>query len=143
MTQGLPAGSPVSSRCSGAVAWLYVEGPWDAERVRLARDHFEETRAVHPLPTPWGLIVVVLGSTVCVPEALLALRAAARQDARMAGRVATAWVMAPGLEGRSIMPAVLHTVYQDICPLAVCANEADAEHWLQARLAEHTTGAKR
>ncbi|MBV8046978.1 MAG: hypothetical protein JO171_07495 [Paludibacterium sp.] len=130
----VPAGSQVWSRQSGALAWLYVVGPWDAERVRAAREYFEEARAVKPLPEPWGLIVVALASAECVPEALLALRAAALRDIRREGRAATAWVMSPELAGRSVMGAVLHSVYQDIGPMEVFDNEGAAETWLRAQL---------
>ncbi|BEV73736.1 MULTISPECIES: hypothetical protein [unclassified Paludibacterium] len=134
MFQGLPEPSLVSTRFSANLAWLFVEGPWDAERVRLARDVFEEARAVQPLHAPWGLIVVVLGSTVCAPDALLSLRAAAQRDTRSTGRVATAWVLAPGLEGRSVMEVVLHTVYEDVGPLEVFTSEAAAEVWIRQHL---------
>jgi hypothetical protein len=113
-----------------------VEGPWEVDQVRRARDYFEAARADHPLTSPWGLAVVVSGSSVCSPEALLALRAAALQDSRLLGRAATAWVIAPEVEGRAIMPTVLSSVYQDICPLAVFDNEPEAEEWLRQQLAE-------
>lgn len=118
----------------GAVIRLVIEGPCDTEWVAATGRALGMVLESPLRPPCWGLMLVVTGSAECTTEALLAIREAARQAWESEGRVATAWVFGPGLEGRRVMQDVLAGVYAGIMPLEVFESEADAGAWLQRQL---------
>jgi hypothetical protein len=118
---------------AGHILRLYVEGPWNAELVvethQMLREYLEQNQI-----TNWGLMVIVTGSALSSPAALEAIRVAAANETKRFDRKVTAWVLAPTLEGRSIMARFIPEVYNEINMVQVFESEELAEQWLKTVL---------
>ena len=119
---------------TGRIVRLYAVGPWNAEFVVQAHKSIRAQVAEH-VEGPWALLVDMKGTALCGPDALAAIRNVAGADAKQAGRIATAWVIEPGVEGRNEMSRFAQSTFAGVTPIRVYRNEAEAEEWLTAMLA--------
>lgn len=87
----LPAHGEYALSLEGAVVCLRARGPWNREAVVQYRDEFSELTA--PLgDRPWGLLGIVQGEALLLPDAAELLKQHTAADAPR-GRVATALVL--------------------------------------------------
>lgn len=118
---------------------LYVEGPWNKELV--IETHGALTKELEGQPhRRWGMMVIVTKSATCGPDALQAIRDAGATETKMLGRTATAWVVAPEVEGRSMVAAIMDRAYSQVNAAMVFDTETAAEQWLVEELARPPEG---
>ena len=120
----------------GRLLVVEVEGPWNLE---LIHSYGEETRPVAEEMArtgPWVLISIARHSALFTPEAIDALRQTALTHVRRLGRIATAYVVDPTVEGYRLVDGIFESVYRDVCAVAVFETRAEAEAWAHEKLAK-------
>jgi len=121
----------------GRLLVVEVEGPWNLE---LIHSYGEETRPIAEEMArtgPWVLISIAKRSALFTPEAIDLLRQTAITHVRRMGRIATAYVVDPTVEGYRLVDAIYETVYRGVCEVAVFETRAEAEGWAQEQLRQH------
>ncbi len=86
----------------------------------------------------WGMMVIVTGSAVFGPDAMEATRSIALQQTLTMGRAATAWVIAPFVEGSTFMPRIIESLYSDPADVRIFETVPPAMSWLNKRIAAST-----
>lgn len=125
-------------RIDGAVLRTDVVGPFNKELAELIGPILHQAYALLSAQGPCAEIVTVRGSSLAGPETLTALSGEMRKfvEAGLAP-VATAFVMAPEVEGSHFMPALLVQSFEaagwPACRVFTTAEEAEA--WVQGLLA--------
>jgi hypothetical protein len=119
----------------GRIVAIHVRGPWNAELVLQV--HAEMHAALEGIreKKAWAVMVIVQGSALFGPDAVEAIRETARSETASMGRVATAWVLDPEVEGATLMPHVIRSLYGDSDRIRLFEALAPAEAWLEERLA--------
>ena len=122
-----------SFRIVGPIVVMHVRGPWNAELV--VRSHADLQAALGELQAgAWGMMVVVQGSALFGPDAMDAIRDVARNETARMGRVATAWVLGPDVEGATLMPGVIESLYGGSDRIRIFEAVQPAEAWLKERV---------
>jgi hypothetical protein len=133
MPQTFPPHGRTQFAIEGRVVRLHVEGPWNKELV--IESHQRLSEALLRLPSgPWALMVVIVGSALCPPDALEQIRATTANEAIQTSRIATAWVMGENVEGGSLMTSALRKTYLRVNKFEIFHTEDDAKQWLHAAL---------
>ncbi len=120
-----------------SIVHLQMQGPWNAELIAHSDRLIDGQKALLDENQAWALLVEVVGSALCTQEALQAMHLHASLAQR---RVATAWVLAPSVEGHRIMAFMLRETYAHLHgAMDIFADCPTALLWLQSQLAK--TGA--
>jgi hypothetical protein len=124
-------------RIDGAVLRTDVMGPFNRELAELIGPILHQAYAMLSAQGPCAEIVIVRGSAMAGPETLAALSGEMRKFVQAGvAPVATAFVMAPEVEGSLFMPAPLVKSYEaagwPACQVFATAEEAEA--WVQGLL---------
>jgi len=119
------------------IVLLRVKGPWNAELVMQIHENVREARP-QLTGARWGMMVIVTGSAVFGPDAMEATRTAALQQTLTMGRAATAWVIAPFVEGSTFMPRIIQGLYSDPADVRIFEAVPSAMSWLNKRIAAST-----
>jgi hypothetical protein len=129
-------------RIDGAVLRTDVVGPFNRELAEAIGPILHQAYTLLRAQGPCAEIVTVRGSALAGPEALAALSGEMRKFVQDGlAPVATAFVMAPEVEGSHVMPALLVQSFAaagwPACQ--VFATAAEAEAWVQGLLAAART----
>jgi hypothetical protein len=124
-------------RIDGAVLRSNVVGPFNRELAELIGPILHQAYTLLSAQGPSGEIVIVRGSALAGPETLTALSGEMRKFVQAGvAPVATAFVMAPEVEGSLVMPAQLIKSYAaagwPACQVFATADEAEV--WVQGLL---------
>ena len=120
----------------GQVLILYSAGPFNAEHIRSLAEPFRAWAAQLQPGGAWATVNVVRHSAMCTPDAIEALRISAERSRAHLGRVASAYVIAPDVEGRRMMDPALRGSCAGIMPMEIFDDLAAALSWAEARIAE-------
>lgn len=125
-------------RIDGDVLRTDVVGPFNRELAEAIGPILHQAYALLRAQGPCAEVVTVRGSALAGPEALAALSAEMRKFVLEGlAPVATAFVMAPEVEGSHFMPALLVQSFAaagwPACQVFATADEAEA--WVQGLLA--------
>jgi hypothetical protein len=125
-------------RIDGAVLRAEVVGPFNRELAELLGPILQEAYSLLRAHGPSAEIVIVRGSAMAGPETLTALSGEMRNFVQSGvAPVATAFVIAPEVEGSLFMPALLVKSYAaagwPACQVFSTTEEAEA--WMQGLLA--------
>jgi hypothetical protein len=125
-------------RIDGAVLRTDVVGPFNRELAELIGPILQQAYTLLHAQGPSAEIVTVRGSGLAGPEALTALSGVLRKFVQTGvAPVATAFVMAPEVEGSGFMPALLVQSFAaagwPACQVFATADEAEV--WVQGLLA--------
>lgn len=129
MAPTFPVHGKAHTVVTGQLVRLYVEGPWNMELVSEVHQALIGLREQYR-DQPWGMMVITQRSSLCGPDAMEAIRQAATRETQHSGRRATAWVLAPDVEGSAIMTVAVRKIYAGIHTMQTFDNEAEAERWL-------------
>jgi hypothetical protein len=125
-------------RIDGAVLRADVVGPFNRELAELIGPILHQAYALLSAQGPSAEIVTVRGSAMAGPETLTALSGEMRKFVQAGvAPVATAFVMAPEVEGSLFMPVPLVQSYEAAGwpAFQVFSTADDAEAWVQGLLA--------
>lgn len=120
----------------GSVLRFVTEGPFNREALDAVRLAMLDLFATMPAGQRFVILLEVRVSWLCSPDVLQAFGDFLR-GMTAAGRapLAVAFVVAPEVEGRSVMLPLISRVYADNGrDFAVFETEAAAEQWLRERL---------
>ena len=119
----------------GQMLLVELWGPWNAELVDVY------TRLAAPLMAglaaagPWGVIAITRVSTMFTDDGADRLRALLRQPSPTLNRAATAFVIAPEVEGYRLCDPLLHEIYDPIAAFAIFESLLPAKTWVDAQIA--------
>ena len=118
------------------IAYFEAIGPFNVERVEsLAVLQAEFIRQINP-QGPWASIAVFKVSAVMSPDCLTRYEDLTSDHQRIGfAPVATAFVMAPEVDGHSLMAPLFARVFERIGrPFMVVSNVDDARSWVLGRV---------
>jgi len=118
----------------GRLLVVEVEGPWNLELIHSYGMETQPIAEEMARTGPWVLISIAKHSALFTPEAIEALRQTAVTHVRRMGRIATAYVVAPAVEGYRLVDAIFESVYRGVCEVAVFETRAEAEAWAHEQL---------
>ena len=117
-----------------SIVVLFVEGPWNMELVSSVHATMSQNPMLNS-GMPWGFMIVVSKSTLFGQQALHRIQEAVRKEAQNSGRVATAWVIGPDVEGANLMASVIKGIYAGIQPVEIFRSMGAARDWLNDQVA--------
>jgi hypothetical protein len=123
----------------GQVLLLYSEGPFNAEHIQTLAPHFVEHGQALAQGGAWATINVVTRSILLTPDAVDMLRRSAEWTRDEYLRVAAGYVVAPEVEGRSIVLPILYECYREVFPVEMFTELDPAMVWA-GRLIEASAG---
>lgn len=117
----------------GRVIHAVVGGPWNVELIQTYAAQLAPTVEALRAGGPWAVIVEIHGASLCPMEAVEAIRQGVQSHARL-GRVCTAYVIAPEVEGAGVTDAVWRGIYAGVMPFEIFETLDEALPWVQAHL---------
>lgn len=124
----------------GHVLHTQAEGPFNEEAVRAYGARLAELLSELPVGTPYVVVATMSNSILATPEAWQALEASLGQ--RQGGsrkQLGSAWVAAPGLEGRGFFVPRARALYEAFgARFELFDDEAAATAWALALLSGST-----
>lgn len=117
----------------GSVIHAVVVGPWNVELIQEYAAQLAPTVEVLRQRGPWAMIVEIQGACLCPLEAVDAIRQGVLRHAA-AGRICTAYVIAPDVEGVGVTDPIWHAIYADVMPFEIFETLDAALPWVQAHL---------
>lgn len=138
MTQFIPHGEVAVSR-DGRIMTVEGRGPWNLEAVKRS-EQAAQTILRDLSGGPWGVVIVIYGEPIHVPDAKNRLVELVKQDIEN-GRVATALVVGE-CDSPNFAKNHLGSIYQDAGDnLAFFEDVTQARSWIQKQI-EETSGKK-
>lgn len=129
-----PAHGSFTTRIDGQLLLVDVLGPWNAELVAHYQKELDAVAARLAAAGRWAVVVQVFSCALFTPDAMGAMQWKAEVQARTLQRAATAFVIAPEIEGAGIIAPALHRVYAPSQPFALLAEVPPALAWARAQL---------
>jgi len=121
----------------GRLLVVDVAGPWNLELIRNYAAQATPLARQLAETGPWVLISVARRSVLFTPDAIEALRETAQRHTADSGRIATAYVVDPAVEGYHLVNAIFEEIYRDVCPVAIFETRAEAKRWAAEQLSKH------
>ena len=123
-----------SLRAEGQVVVAEIVGPWNLELIHDYQRRINELVEVVQQHGPWSLIIVLRIAAMCPPDAVKAIREGAIRQSGQEGRVSTAYVIAPDVEGYRFMDSVWRGIYADVHPFGIFETQEEAMAWSEEQL---------
>lgn len=130
-----PAHGSFTLRIDGQLLLVDLLGPWNAELVARYQQELDAAARQLAAGGRWAVVVQVYSSALFTPEAMRSMQRKAEAQAAALQRAATAFVIAPEVEGSGVIEPALRKVYAPSQAFAVFADVPPALAWAHAQLA--------
>jgi len=119
----------------GQMLLVELRGPWNAELIDCYDRQSRPLMAGLSAAGRWGVIAITRISTMFTDDGAQRLRDLLRQPSPTLNRAATAFVIAPEVEGYRLCDPLLHEIYDPIAPFEIFESLPPAKAWVRARIA--------
>jgi len=112
-----------------------LRGPWNAELIDAYARQSRPLMAGLSAAGRWGVIAITQTSTMFTDDGAQRLRDLLQKPSSAINRAATAFVIAPEVEGYRLCDPLLHEIYDPIAPFEIFESLPPAKAWVRALIA--------
>jgi hypothetical protein len=137
-----PAHGSFALAISEQLLLVDLHGPWNIELVFSYQQELDKAVEVLHAGGPWAAVVHVFTSALFTPEAMQSMQNKAEEQSVVQQRVATAFVIAPDVEGCRLLDKTLHQMYAGSQAFSIFDEPAPAMAWATRQIASASAADK-